>query len=66
MAEPALLLPEEVARLAEQAAGITLSADDAAAVSALLAALAADMQAFRQFDVGAAEPAAVYRAREAE
>jgi hypothetical protein len=57
---------ETVAQMAVEIVRIAVPESQQAPVAELLNALAADMQAFRQMDVGGVEPATVYAAVEGQ
>jgi hypothetical protein len=66
LAVPDLNTPPTNADLATQLLGRPLTEADAAAAAAMVAALAADMQAFRRMPLGDEEPATTYAAVEGE
>ena len=64
MQNPTPLSPETLAKMAAQLIGIEASASDLERVAGLLNALAEDMRAMRNMDVGVTEPASTYRSSE--
>ena len=66
MPTPKQTSPETVSHMAEQLVGIELGADDQKRVADLLNALADEMKAMRDMDVGTDEPAPVFEATKSE
>jgi len=60
------ITPETVARMVTELVGTPVAESDRRAVADMLQSLAADMAGLRALDVGAAEPAFLYDAAEAE
>ena len=61
---PRHVQPDTIASMAEQLVGADISAEDQQRVAGLLNALALDMKAMRDMDVGIDEPAPVFEAVE--
>lgn len=66
MPQPPSITSETVSNVAVQILRTPLAPADAAAAAGMLNALAADMQALRNLDVSAAEPATTYAAIEGQ